>query len=251
MKHLSRILIAILMTVCLTSPARARDSDEWIVPTSKDYPRIVKTGKSPSSFVPRGWLTVHTEEGDLNGDKHDDCALYIQGNYARFKQKHGELGTNPFDTNPKLLLILLNDPSSKNYKLAAKSTLIPIPEFPTMVEPFEEMVIKNGALKIHLSQWYSAGSWSRIDTTFTFRLRGNEFDLIGLDSTDMLRNSGEEHTCSYNFLTHKVKITNASPDENGNLKGKTHWRKIRTAKLRTLSSFEHHSTWEFMQEPNL
>ncbi|MEI8186420.1 MAG: hypothetical protein WCG19_06975 [Chlorobiaceae bacterium] len=60
----------------------------------------------------------------------------------------------------------------------------------------------------------SAGSWSTSESKFTFRYQDNCFNLIGYDSTDTMRNSGETSTISINYLTKKKIITKGNTENN-------------------------------------
>lgn len=249
------ILLALLFAVSgITRPALSQEDESgFLFPKDGDLPKIVTHAKNVSAFVPRGWHIESTAKGDLNGDAFPDQALFIKGTARKYIQKNEGLGQNPFDTNPRALLIVFFDPSTKGYRLIEKSSLIPIPDSPTMSEPLESMTIKNGVLKIHLSVWFSAGSWSTSNTTYSFRYQNDKFVLIGADSSDYQRNTGHEAKCSINFLTSKVKITISDPlDSEGlHVTSSTRWQRLKSSKLRSLSSFQKPYAWEVIPGWNL
>lgn len=228
----------------LNNAAFASDNDSHFkLPASSDYPAIAKSGEKVSDFLPPHWQIMGQAKGDLNGDKIDDLALVIKGNEARFKQKNDGLGSDLFDTNPRMLLILFKDSNADAYNLVEKSNkIIPIPDSPTMEEPFEKVSIKNGMLQLDFSVFYSAGSWTSSNTSYKFRWQNKTFVLIGADSGETQRNTGETNAYSYNFLTGKMSIAkgNSSNDKSQS----TQWKRIPSHALKTLSSFKQLYEWE-------
>ena len=98
----------LILTLFIALPAIAEEEDsQFIFPGKSDYPPLVRSASKPDGFIPRGWKQIGSAEGDLNGDKHLDYVLAVKGDFARFKQSHDFLGQNPFDTNPRLLLVIL------------------------------------------------------------------------------------------------------------------------------------------------
>jgi hypothetical protein len=215
-------------------------SQDFNSPQNSDYPNLPKSGKSISDFVPKDWETVGKAPGDLNGDKLEDCALVIKANLSKFLNKNDGLGSDPFDTNPRILVILFKD--KDGYKIAEQSnTFIVAPDSPTMLEPFQEVRIKNGILELSFELFSSAGSWSTTSSSYRFKFLNGEFVLIGADKTDSMRNSGEMESRSYNFLTSKLKVStgNFSSDRQ-----KVRWKTYRLKKLKTLDTFKAPFSWK-------
>jgi hypothetical protein len=215
-------------------------SQDFNRPQNSDYPNLPKSGKSINDFVPKNWETVGKAPGDLNGDKLEDCALVIKANLSKFLNKNDGLGSNPFDTNPRILVILFKD--KDGYRIAEQSnTFIISPDSPTMSEPFQEVKIKNGVLELSFELFSSAGSWSMTSSSYRFKFLNGEFVLIGADKTDSMRNSGEMESRSYNFLTSKLKVStgNFSSDRE-----KVRWKTYRLKKLKTLDTFKAPFSWK-------
>lgn len=215
-------------------------SQDFNRPQNSDYPNLPKSGKSINDFVPKDWETVGKAQGDLNGDKIEDSALVIKANLSKFLNKNDGLGSNPFDTNPRILVILFKD--KDGYKIAKQSnTFIVAPDSPTQLEPFQEVRIKNGILELSFELFSSAGSWSTTSSSYRFKFLNGEFVLIGADKTDSMRNSGETESRSYNFLTSKLKVStgNFSSDRE-----KVRWRTYRLKKLKTLNTFKAPFSWK-------
>jgi len=215
-------------------------SQDFNRPRNSDYPNLPKSGKSINDFVPKDWETVAKAQGDLNRDKIEDCALVIKANLSKFLNKNDGLGSNPFDTNPRILVILFQD--KDGYRIAKQSnTFIVAPDSPTQEEPFQEVSIKKGVLELSFQLFSSAGSWSTTSSSYRFKFLNGEFVLIGADKTDSMRNSGEMKSRSYNFLTSRLKVStgNFSSDRE-----KVRWRTYRLKKLKTLDTFKAPFSWK-------
>ena len=153
-------------------------SQDFDRPRNSDYPNLPKSGKSINDFVPKDWETVGKAPGDLNGDKLEDWALVIKANLSKFLNKNDGLGSETFDTNPRILVILFQD--QDGYRIAKQSnTFIVAPDSPTQLEPFQEVRIKNGILELSFELFSSAGSWSMTSSSYRFKFVNGEFVLIG------------------------------------------------------------------------
>jgi len=215
-------------------------SQDFDRPRNSDYPNLPKSGESINDFVPKDWETVGKAQGDLNGDKIEDCALVIKANLSKFLNKHDGLGSNPFDTNPRILVILFKD--KDGYRIAKQSnTFIVTPDSPTQEEPFQDVSIKKGVLELSFQLFSSAGSWSTTSSSYRFKFLNGEFVLIGADKTDSMRNSGEMKSRSYNFLTSRLKVStgNFSSDRE-----KVRWKTYKLKKLKTLDTFKAPFSWK-------
>ena len=78
---------------------------------------------------------------------------------------------------------------------------------------------------------------------YRFRFQNNEFALIGYDSNEAHRASGETTDYSINFLTKKMKITkgNFSDDEPESVE----WKEFHLEKLLTIKSIKKPFELEF------
>jgi len=236
-----RFLVHLTLFICVSfASSQNVFSQDFNRPRNSDYPNLPKSGKSINDFVPKDWATVGKAQGDLNGDKLEDCALVIKANLSKFLNKHDGLGSNPFDTNPRILVILFKD--KDGYTIAKQSnTFIVAPDSPTMSEPFQEVKIKNGVLELSFELFSSAGSWSTTLSSYRFKFLNGEFVLIGADKTDSMRNSGEMESRSYNFLTSKLKVSTGKLSSD---RKKVRWRTYRPKKLKTLDTFKAPFSWK-------
>ncbi len=225
----------------------AQDDEKWVMPTAADYPTIAATGSKISDFVPVGFEVVKSVSGDLNADGVADTAVHIKGTSKKFLNANDGLGSDVFDTNPRILLILFKDKTAGTYRLAEQSnTFIIRPDSPVSSEPFQDMSIKNGVLQIDLELWQSAGGWGMTHASYKFRYRSGEFELIGADRNDAMRNTGEMETVSYNFLTNRVKVSKGNFSEDK--KDKVTWRNLPRRALKTLKTFPKPFEWEIEKD---
>lgn len=163
-----------------------------------------------SKFVPQGWKILKTTTGDLNRDGQNDTVLVIEENNPENVIANAGLGSSVLNTNPRTLLVLFK--TASGYQLISKNELLPSEndtESPCLADPLEEggMTIAKGLLKISLHYWLSCGSWYVTNNSYTFRYQNNNFNLIGFDSNDFHRASGDITEKSINFSTGKVKST--------------------------------------------
>ena len=240
---MKKLLIIFFVFVSVGSSQHVLSQD-FKHPRNSDYPNLPKSGQSINDFVPQGWETVGKAQGDLNGDKIEDYALVIKANLTKFLNKNDGLGSDPFDTNPRILVILFKD--ADGYKIGKQSnTFIVAPDSPTMSEPFQDVKIKNGVLELSFELFSSAGSWSMTSSSYRFKFLNGEFVLIGADKTDSMRNSGEMESRSYNFLTSKLKVStgNFSSDRQ-----KVRWKTYRLKKLKTLNTFKAPFSWKIERD---
>ena len=94
--------------------------------------------------------------------------------------------------------------------------------------------IEKGVLKIDLNYWYSCGSWYTNHNTYIFRYQNNQFEMIGYESSEFHRASGEATSISINYST-KKKIETTGLNEFNESKPKSKVSKIKINKLYNLN----------------
>ena len=238
-------LLAALFLVFNCSVVFAQDDFKF--PTESDYPKLPASARNFNEFIPPNWKLMGKATGDLNGDKTQDAVLVVQGTYPEFVQKNDGLGSGEFDTNPRMLIILLKNSAQNNYELVEQSkTFIIMPDSPRMTEPFQSVKFAGGVLQLDFEIFYSAGSWGTSQASYKFKQINGEFALIGADKTESMRNSGETETRSYNFLTNKMSVTTGNFSKAA--KAKTKWKTYKIAKLKTLRTFLKPFDWEIEKD---
>lgn len=234
-------LLLTLFLLAVTGNLVAQSDEPWQTPKAADYPAIAAEATACEGFTPKDWTVTAKVEGDLNGDKLADCVLVVRGTDKKFLYKNEGLGTEVFDTNPRVLVIAFR--RSDGFRLAEQNNrFIIAPDSPTMTEPFQEAAINKSVLTFNFEEFYSAGSWGMSNRKYAFRFEKGEFVLIGVDKTYVNRGSGEMETRSYNFSTGKVRTDKGHISDDGT--GKVRWRNFKLNPKRTLKTVEPPLTWE-------
>lgn len=218
---------------------------------------ISNSGNTIQDFVPKEWKIYEQVEGDLNKDKKADVVLIIENTNPDNIFQNESLGSSIINTNPRYLLVLFK--TEKGYELKElNKTFIPTEgdmESTCLADPMMDggIGIKNGSIVLALNYWMSCGSWYTGTNTYTFRFQKNEFELIGFDSQDFHRASGEMTQTSINFSTKKMSHTTGGnmfgEDGDGNeikSEEKVEWKSFKIDKLKNLKDLKTPLEWEFM-----
>jgi len=199
------------------------------------YPTLPKQAAAIADFVPSGWKLEYQVVGDLNRDVIPDLVLVLRENNPKNLVKQGILGENPLNTNPRILAVALGPAP---FKLVLQNhKLIPRRDMPTMEDPLEQVgiAISRGALRVKLSVFMSAGSWSTSNRSYSLRFQNGRFELIGYDYDSFHRGAGEYEGISINYLTGKVRMTRGDMD---NLEKQGRSRTIPKRALLTIDQIE-------------
>lgn len=211
---------ATLLALALGTPALAAHAQD--IP-DVDYPALPAHGAAVEAFVPAGWALEQRDEGDLDRDGRADVVLLLRMQAPGNVIDNDGLGPDRFDTNPRLLAVLLA--RDDGYALALQDhTLIPRPDNPVMddaIEGDDAVTVRRGAFTVQLYSWASAGTWYTSNTTFTFRRQDGCFRLIGYDQTWAHRATGEMGTRSLNFAAGKAVFEQGSVESDAPLATKT------------------------------
>ena len=195
-----------------------------------------KTAKSPTEFVPAGYVVSQQSQGDLNKDNQMDYVLIIKGtDKANFvKDEHRGV----LDRNRRGVIIALKNNDRYELALENRGCFSSENEDGGVYFPPElDVSIKKGNLLVHFGHG-RYGYW-----TYNFRYQNSDFELIGYDS-DQSRGPITERSVSINFMTKKMLIkenVNQDTEEGGDEKFKETWEKFtlsKPLKLRDIADFD-------------
>jgi hypothetical protein len=196
-------------------------------------------------FIPAGWKILKETKGDLNKDGKADLVLVIQNTDPK-KIEKDEYFT--LDTNPRTLLILFAQETAGCYSLNTESkTFILAHEQANMEDPFSEVEIKNGTLHIQFVQFANAGGWDAGNNTYVWRYQDGAFKLIGANTSDYHRASGEAHDVSVNFSTGKYSITHYNMFDES-VEEEEVWKKLKDKTLQTFKTFPLPYSWKVNED---
>lgn len=195
-------------------------------------------------FVPKGWKIITDESGDLNKDNLDDAVLVIEkDDPANIKKNEEGFGPDYLNLNPRILLVLFQEKNG-TYSLKAKNEKSFIAsendeDDPTVLDTFDGISIEKNVLKVYFNFFASAGTWSTSNSSYIFRFQNKRFELIGMEYSSYMRNTGESDGISINFSTGKYKLTTgANIFEKEENKPKIKWGKLKSSKKYSLEEME-------------
>jgi hypothetical protein len=188
--------------------------------------------KSPTNFLPLGFVVYEEIIGDLNNDGYEDCVLIIKGtdqNQVITDEYLGQL-----DRNRRGIIVLLN--KITHYELVVKNDNCFASENEdggVYYAPELSVGIEKGNLYVHYSHG-RYGNWR-----YTFRLQNSDLELIGYDESDSNGPVVETQT-SINFLS-KKKQEKVNTNENAQGRDEVFqesWTNIKVNKLMKLSEIK-------------
>lgn len=205
----------------------------WLLLFFSLGPAVAAAPDSFNRWVPKGWKLIHKASGDLNRDGVDDMVLVLENTSpAHFKKKEpGQFGPDTLNVNPRRIVVLLKAPQGFT-EVLRRDDLLPTQHdenTPCLEDPLANggVSIARGNLVIELQQWLSCGSYGVLGETFTFRLQGSRFQLVGYDRSESSRNIGNRSHTSTNFLTGQRKRTTGANDfDEKPRKEKVVWQKL-------------------------
>ena len=193
---------------------------------------LKKQGTSVEQIVPEGW--EHKEAtGDLNKDGIKDLVVLAKPNFKE-KMKTRDDGYE-YNFNPYILAIYFGQTDDNQQQWKQYEELFPADDEWISVDVDIE-VTERGTLNISTGTFASGGSYGTNQTKYTYRFQNGDFYLIGRESTDMMRNTGEMTTISENYLTWKRQTIKDNAFEEG--VKKEIWSKLTKQPLEKLGDHE-------------
>lgn len=191
------------------------------------YPSLPSSAADAAGFAPSGWRVESQSSGDLDGDGRADLAFVLRmQDPANILDNEG-LGSDPFDTNPRILAVALARPQGGYRLIVQDHALIPRPESPAQQDPFESpdggLRLVRDTVRVDLYRFMSAGGWDAGPTRFTFRWQAGALRLIGYDYNNVHRGLGCLTTLSVNYLTRRARLAAGYIDEDAE---QVRWRRL-------------------------
>jgi len=181
---------------------------------------------SLQKFVPNNWEILAQAEGDLNQDGKKDIALIIQ---PKNESQHN-----------RKLLVLFQKGQQLQLKLSRQ-----IPNWTYRSEELciedalddSSLTIENQRLDVLFNTMSSCSNTYGLMYTYGFKLKNNQFHLIGFDVYDLDKISGKQKETSLNFLSNKAKVT-TTPNIFAEVEtpAKIVWKTLKTSTSYTLEN---------------
>lgn len=223
--------IAAISFACALSPLSGAALAYQIDVPPAAIPALPESAADAIGFTPAGWRVESHAEGDLDRDGRPDIAFVIREHDPAKIVSHDALGEDPLDSNPRILVVAFAGEDGRYRLVEANHELIPRRTVPTLIDPFDGIAIDRGSVLVQLTRFQSAGSWSAGNHAYRFRWQDGAMALIGYDSFDVRRNTGETMNVSVNFLTRRMSVGSGRIDlENED----TRWRNLPRRALLTI-----------------
>jgi len=217
--HIHHSLVCLILSLCSCLGAQAVE--------------LKPQGASVDDIVPAGWL--HEEvSGDLNKDGITDLVVVATPDYAENMQTRND--GYVFNFNQPILAIYFGTAQGQFKQWKQYDNVIPADEDESCRHEVNLEITSRGALHITMQLWCSMGSYGTTTNSYTYRYQNGDFYLIGTDSEEMSRNTGETTVVSENYLTWKRQVTqsNAFNEEPATEK----WSRLKKKPLEKLGARE-------------
>jgi hypothetical protein len=196
---------SVAVVVLSAVPASAHQLDQQdLAPV--EFPPIAVSAAKVDGFVPRGWIVDGQAIGDLNGDDREDVALILKMDNPANRIAPPWNPEASYDTNPRMLVVVFARRSGGYARAAVDHRLIPRLSNPNQDDPFDEVVITAGTLRVKMHLFMSAGGWAASGSSYTLRWQDDAFKLIGFERDTVARNTGETTEVSLNYLTGRKEL---------------------------------------------
>ena len=195
---------AIFFSCLAFTPAAFAQTDEHTFP--KD--RVPRSGASEKDFAPAGWVVEESIKGDLNGDGRTDLAIKL----IEAESPNADPDIN--EDRQRALVVALADPNGGYTRAAVSDGLLQCTgcggAFYGVMPAPANVSIKRGVLIVAQDH----GSRNLQQSTYKIRFdpASGHFILIGFDTTDRDRLTGDVIKLSTNYLT-GVRITTRMPEK--------------------------------------
>ena len=193
---------------------------------------LKQQGTLAEQMIPEGW--EHQEvQGDLNKDGIKDLVVLAKPNFKEnmMTRDDGYI----YNFNKYIIAIYFGQAEGLFKMWKQYQELFPADDEWSSVG-VELTITERGTLNIDTDLFSSGGNYGTSRTKYTYRYQNADFYLIGRESTEMMRNTGEMTTVSENYLTWKRQTIKDNAFEEG-VKRET-WSKLTKVPLEKLGDHE-------------
>lgn len=193
---------------------------------------LKQQGTLAEQMIPKGW--EHQEvQGDLNKDGIKDLVVLAKPNFKENMMTRDD--GYVYNFNKYIIAIYFGQAEGLFKMWKQYQELFPADDEWSSVG-VELTITERGTLNIDTDLFSSGGSYGTSRTKYTYRYQNADFYLIGRESTEMMRNTGEMTTVSENYLTWKRQTIKDNAFEEG-VKRET-WSKLTKVPLEKLGDHE-------------
>ena len=193
---------------------------------------LKQQGTLAEQMIPEGW--EHQEvQGDLNKDGIKDLVVLAKPNFKENMMTRDD--GYVYNFNKYIIAIYFGQAEGLFKMWKQYQELFPADDEWSSVG-VELTITERGTLNIDTDLFSSGGSYGTSRTKYTYRYQNADFYLIGRESTEMMRNTGEMTTVSENYLTWKRQTIKDNALEEG-VKRET-WSKLTKVPLEKLGDHE-------------
>ena len=198
------VVLALALAALSATTSRAQEEQRRFI----DLKQVPVEGNSVQDFVPRGWKIEGRTDGDLNADSKPDTALKL------IEDLPEETADGALNIRYRALLVLLKTEDGKLLRAGAGTRLLQCTGCGGMLGTGGgDIAIEKGVLVVY----QLSGSRESTDVTQRFRYdpRLKRFVLIGQDTVNTDRLTGESTNESANYLTGVKIIKKTRLDKSG------------------------------------
>ena len=196
---------------------------------------LKQQGTSVNDIVPAGWS--HQEsQGDLNKDGIADLVVVVKPDYPEntFTRDDGFV----YNFNQPILAIYFGDKQGQFQRWKQYDNVIPADEDRNCQHDIGLEITPRGTLCISVQLFCSAGSYGTSVNSYTYRQQNGDFYLIGMDTEEMQRNTGDCTTVSENYLTWKRQVKTSNIADEATTPPTEKWTRLTRKHLEKLGARE-------------
>ena len=215
---MKRKMIICICLLCLCTGVKAQE--------------LQKQGRGVDDLVPKGW--VYTEAtGDLNKDGIADLVVVATPDFKENTKTRDDGFVYNF--NQPLLAVYFGTAEGKLQLWRQYDQVVPARPDEYVSIDASLTITEKGVLRIALETFSSMGGWGSENCNFSYRYQDGDFYLIGKESRNMSRNTGEMETTSENYLTWRRQVVKENVFDDDKPK-KEKWTKLPKKPLEKLGA---------------